>query len=77
MEQLDFTVPEGSRLAYRRLRDVALPEGALVAMIRRGERAFVPSGHTVVEPGDRLVMVTSPDGIGHLRTLLAEWSRGA
>jgi CIC family chloride channel protein len=77
MEQLDFTVPEGSRLAYRRLRDLALPEGALVAMIRRGERAFVPSGHTEVEPGDRLVMVTSPDGIGHLRTLLAEWSRGA
>lgn len=75
MEQLDYTVSAGSRVAYRRLQELALPEGALVAMVRRGERAFVPSGQTVIEPGDRLVMVTSSDRLTRLRGLLAEWSQ--
>jgi CIC family chloride channel protein len=75
MEQLDYTVPAGASVAYRRLRELSLPEGSLVAMIRRGDRAFVPSGQSVIEPGDRLVMVTSSDRLTRLRSVLAEWSR--
>jgi CIC family chloride channel protein len=75
MGQLEYLVPAGSKAAYRRVRELALPQGALVAMLRRGDSAFVPSGQSVIEPGDRLLMVTSSDRLARLRSLLADWSR--
>lgn len=43
-----------------RLRDLALPEGQLVILVRRGDRYIVPNGRTVLAPGDILLLL-SPD----------------
>ena len=52
----------------RAIRDIALPEHALIALLRRGERVVVPRGFTKVEPGDVLTLITTRE---YERELLA------
>jgi APA family basic amino acid/polyamine antiporter len=48
------------------LKDVALPEDCLVALIRRGDRSLVPHGNSILEAGDRITVIGEPQGIGML-----------
>ncbi len=68
--------PEGptAALAGRALRDAGWPEGCLVALIRRGSETVIPSGATVLHPGDRLTVIGSQRGISALR---AEYGQAA
>lgn len=43
------------------LRDMQLPEGSLVMMIRRGERYIVPNGTRRLLPGDTLLIIREED----------------
>lgn len=63
----------GSTLAGRHLRDLAVPEGALVSLIRRSGRAFVPRGDVLIQPGDVLILVTTPDR----QAAVDEWIQAA
>jgi len=55
------------------LRDVALPEHALIAGILRNGNAIIPRGPTVLRAGDRLILMTLPENHGQvLRTLLGQ-----
>ena len=47
--------------AGRRVRDLDLPEGTLIAMIRRGDGTLVPRGDTVVEKNDTLALLRIRD----------------
>jgi CIC family chloride channel protein len=68
--QLEVQVKEGSEdLCFQRIRDVALPKGTLIVLLRRGDRAVVPKGDTRVEPGDVLVLLTTRDQ----EDLVREW----
>lgn len=59
--------------AGRALRDIPLPEGALVAGVVRQGDPLVPRGSTVLEAGDRLVLVTLPAHQGRaLKALTGE-----
>ena len=58
---------KGSDLIGLRLRDVAFPDGTLIAMIRRGERSVIPSGDTTLLDGDRLTVIGGAKGISALR----------
>jgi amino acid transporter/mannitol/fructose-specific phosphotransferase system IIA component (Ntr-type) len=49
------------------LRSIKLPEGTLIAMIRRGDEMVIPKGSTVLLAGDRLTVLGRPDGIAELR----------
>lgn len=48
----DFRIPVGSVADGRMLREVAWPEGSTLVSIRRGLEVLVPSGGTVLLPGD-------------------------
>lgn len=54
---VDYTVNADSALTGRSLRELALPEGAVVAMISRGNKVIPPRGNTRVEAGDHLFIV--------------------
>ncbi len=56
-ELIAATVPAGSLSANKSLFDVRLPPGVLVAQIHRGEEPFVPSGSTILHPGDELMVL--------------------
>lgn len=53
-----------SPVAGKTLRDVTLPENALIAVVMRGDKTIVPRGATTLRAGDRLVLVTLPENHG-------------
>ena len=50
----------------RVIRELHMPDGVLIAIIRRGERSIVPRGSTVIESGDRLTIIGEPSVIADL-----------
>ena len=55
-------------LSGRRVSEMELPRGALVAFVHRGGRTLVPSGETKLEPGDRLSVLGEPEALAALRS---------
>jgi len=58
-----------SKLIGKKLMDVEMPEGSLVAIIRREGKAMVPRGSTVILDGDRLTIIGEQEGIQLFRQL--------
>ncbi len=60
--------PEDETAAFigRALKDLRLPAGILVALIRRAGQILVPSGQTVLEEGDRVTIIGDPERIREL-----------
>ena len=56
-EAIEVVVQAGARVAGKKLMDAALPRECLVCGYVRGSEAFVPNGHTVLEPGDRAIII--------------------
>lgn len=56
-ELVDYAVGEGNPAAHRFIRDLVLPQEAVVAMIARGERVVPPRGSTQLLPGDHVYVV--------------------
>lgn len=44
-----------------RLSDLTMPDHTLVIMVRRGDRYFIPKGHTSLEIGDKLLIISDND----------------
>lgn len=57
---VDYTVSEDSRAAGRLVKDLALPEGVVIALIARKQQIIPPQGYTRIEPGDHVVLVLRP-----------------
>ena len=53
----DHTVTEEDLAMGSTLRDLGLPHGIRVMMVRRGDKYLVPHGSMPLEPGDRLVII--------------------
>ncbi|GMV07193.1 MAG: chloride channel protein [Gemmatimonadota bacterium] len=53
------------------IREIRVPEHALIALLRRGDRVVVPRGFTRVEPGDVLTLITTRQYEGELRDWIA------
>lgn len=53
-------------LIGKSLKDVRLPMGTLVAMIRREGGVFVPRGTTVLQDGDRLTVIGEAEAVGRV-----------
>jgi len=63
---LNFGHPKTAPLIGRALRDLHLPQGTLVALIRRDDEVIVPSGGTTLNDGDRLTIIGDPVNIQKL-----------
>ena len=50
-----------------KIRDLGFPSGCLIAIVRRGREALIPSGEMVLEFGDRLTVIGEVDGIAELK----------
>ena len=70
---LSLRVRSGAKteaLIGRQLRDLTMPESALIALIRRRGQTIVPRGRTMINDGDRLTIIGDPIG---LRELAVRW----
>ncbi|MDD3115715.1 MAG: NAD-binding protein, partial [Anaerovibrio sp.] len=66
-EAIEVVVQEGARVAGKRLMDASLPRECLVCGYVRGDEAFVPNGNSVLEPGDRAIIIVQ---IKHSKNVL-------
>ena len=58
---VEFDVPEPPKgIAGRALRDATLPADSKVASIIRGDEIAIPRGEESIRPGDRIVVIGSP-----------------
>jgi len=55
--------PATEPLIGKILREMELPAGTLIAMVRRNEDIFLPNGDTVLQRGDRLTIIGEPKSI--------------
>ncbi len=60
-EAIELVVKAGSRVAGKPLKDIKFPRRVLVGAVVRDEATFIPTGNSVLAPGDRIVLFTLPD----------------
>lgn len=61
MQLNDFIVPYGSRAAGQPILRIGLPREALITMIVRGDKYIMPTGDTILEEGDVLLILTNSE----------------
>ena len=59
-EVLDYSVSHESRAAGKLVRDLALPDGVVIALVVRGHQLIPPQGKTRIEAGDHVMLVVRP-----------------
>ena len=65
-----------SSLIGLRLSEMSLPDGTLIAMIRRAGELIIPSGATELQAGDRLTVIGRIEGVSELRQRYDEAVQG-
>ncbi len=59
-----------SPLVGKALKEAGLPRDVVLVAIQRGERLVVPSGATMIEPGDRLTIFATADSEAAARSII-------
>jgi len=60
-EVIEVTVPDSKRFDHVALKDLQMPKGAIIGAIVRDGKASIPSGDTIIKPGDNLVIFFTKD----------------
>jgi trk system potassium uptake protein TrkA len=60
LEIIELEVSADSPVVGRPLSEVSMPEGSLFISVLRGGSGFVPKAETVIEAGDRVLLVLEP-----------------
>ncbi len=60
LEIIEIEVDRGSIAAGQAVKDITIPEGALIISVLRGGDGFVPKADTVIEGGDEVLLVLDP-----------------
>jgi len=66
----DFYITENSRVAGMSIVEIGMPKDSLIVLINRNEQYVVPSGGTIIEPGDIVLVLTNKKIIDSVRMLL-------
>jgi cell volume regulation protein A len=69
-EVVELALPSASPVAGRSITELALPSGALVILIRRGMEQIVPSGSTVLQSDDCLLILADREVLSTVREML-------
>jgi trk system potassium uptake protein TrkA len=75
VQMVEFEVPtkaETGEVIGRPLREARIPRDAKVAGIIRSDRMILPRGDVTIEPGDRIVVIGSPDATREWSEVLAQ-----
>jgi len=71
IEIVEAEAAKQSRLTGGPLSEIKLPDGVLAAAIRRGDQLLVPRGEDRVEPGDRVLFITTTEDAPKLADFLS------
>ncbi|MDR1834215.1 MAG: Trk system potassium transporter TrkA [Fusobacteriaceae bacterium] len=59
VETIEFKINESSRVIHQPLKDLKLKENILIAWLLRKGEIFFPDGATVMQSGDRVIVITT------------------
>ena len=62
VEALEFMIRKDSPVLGIPLSELRVKDNVLIACITRGGRIIIPNGHSVIEPDDSVIVVTSHTG---------------
>ncbi|MFP4048590.1 MAG: TrkA C-terminal domain-containing protein, partial [Desulfovermiculus sp.] len=65
-EALEIVAREGSPLVGRPLKDLDFPSGAIVLCFVRGEEVIIPTGESIIEPQDRVMIMSTTKHISEV-----------
>jgi cell volume regulation protein A len=71
-EIVDYVVVPASPLVNKSVQELQLPDGAILAMISRGQALVAPRGSTVLRPHDHLFVIVSEGSRKALSVALGE-----
>lgn len=60
-EALEIVIPEGSKATGKPLMKAGLPKSCLVGAYVRDGRVYIPDGHSVLSPGDSVILIAEAD----------------
>ena len=69
-ELFEQVVPHDSPASGRQIVNLGLPAGTLIILIAKGSEQFSPRGDTVIEEGDTLLILTTPDATPAVRRII-------
>jgi cell volume regulation protein A len=69
---MDFIIPYNSGAIGKRIVELGLPEGSVITLIvRDGKTHLVPTGTTVLQSGDVLLILLNKASISEVNRILA------
>lgn len=72
LAMIDARIGQGSAVANRAIDTIAFPDNCIIAAIARGSDVFVPTGETVLLPGDEVIALAVRENEDDFRRLLVE-----
>ena len=70
---VDFIIPFNAAIAGMAIVELGLPPDSLIVLVNRDEKFFVPSGGTVLEGGDVVLVLVNDRNISEVREKLMRW----
>ena len=69
-ELMEVIAQNDMSMCNTKVSDLALPNDVLLTGIRRGQDFIIPDGDTLIEPGDRVIILSLLSAIDELERLL-------
>ncbi|MFH1031655.1 MAG: NAD-binding protein [Chloroflexota bacterium] len=71
LEVVEVRIPPESATVGKAVKELSLPPGSVLSLIIRDkEKPFIPTSDIVIQAGDQIIAVTSPESEDTLRTIL-------
>ena len=71
LEIVELKIPTNSSAVGKTIKELELPSGSVLSLIiRKSSRPIVPQAETILQAGDQIIAVASPESEGALRTAL-------
>jgi len=70
-EIMEAVAMETSDIVGKPIKEISIPEGALVTGIIRNDTVIIPTGESVIEPGDRIIIFAKRQAIPKIEKILA------
>jgi len=68
-EVLELTAHLSGGRNDRKVKNLGLPRGAVIGALVRGDDVSIPTGDTVVEPGDQVILFTLPENLEKVESI--------
>ncbi len=62
-EVIEFNAGHNTRIVGKKIKDIQLPENSLILLISRGDENIIPSGDSIIEEDDTVLIIVSKASI--------------